>query len=351
VTDLDQRITSVLREHAEGETDPQRLLRTSRALGRRRQLRRRVVTGTALALVGVLGFVGVAGTDLGGLPGRLPWTAASPVVDAPVPPRADGVPGALTDPTRVGTDPQVLHFGVDPDRARYRGWAVQAMGVEQVKISVGDGPPVIVEVARSADSFTGVGLEGFAVDVAEARPRFDGSVRTIPGEGTEGGLLTWWQPGPGLYARAGVIGRDRAALTRAVGALRWDEARRCAAPVRLTTLPAGSSVAGCSVDVSSFPGSLTTTLTVYGPRPATMHVTLQYAAQMAGSRATGNRTVAGRPAFADTATGTLELLGLPKAHLTAAYGWPRQGFTEADAVTVLAGARVAGDLTRPGTWD
>ncbi|MFI9640957.1 sigma factor [Micromonospora sp. NPDC051925] len=49
--------------------------------------------------------------------------------------------------------------------------------------------------------------------------------------------------------------------------------------------------------------------------------------------------------------GQLELLGLEKAHLTASYGWPSRGFTEADAATVLGGAVVADDLTRPDTWN
>ncbi|WP_269458714.1 hypothetical protein [Micromonospora purpureochromogenes] len=37
--------------------------------------------------------------------------------------------------------------------------------------------------------------------------------------------------------------------------------------------------------------------------------------------------------------------------LTAYFGWPHQGFTETDAATVLGGARIAGDLTRPESWD
>ena len=87
MTDLDQRIVSVLREHAEGETDTGRLLRRSRALGRRRQVRRRVTAGTALALVGVLGFTGVVRADVGGLAERMPWTAATPeVAPTPLPP-------------------------------------------------------------------------------------------------------------------------------------------------------------------------------------------------------------------------------------------------------------------------
>ncbi|MEU4645187.1 hypothetical protein [Micromonospora sp. NPDC023814] len=40
-----------------------------------------------------------------------------------------------------------------------------------------------------------------------------------------------------------------------------------------------------------------------------------------------------------------------RPQLTARFGWPHHGFTEADATTVLGGAQVAEDLSRPETWD
>ncbi|WP_433313468.1 hypothetical protein [Micromonospora chersina] len=354
MTDLDQRITSVLREHAEGETDTHRLLRNSRALGRRRQVRRRTATGAALALVGVLGFVGVSGTDLDGLSGRLPWSAATPAAPAPVPPRADGVPGAAQRPDLVGTDPQVLHLGVDTSRARYLRWASDGLGGEQIRLSVGSRQPVLIEVNRSAQPFEG-GIEGFPISAVPVRPAFDGEIRQVGG--TTGGLVKAWRPAPGLYARASMLGGDRRALATAVDALRWNEARRCAAPLRLTTLPEGAKVTGCSVDVTAFPGSLTVQLTVVRD-PTPMWVQLLYGAQISGGRAESNRTVGGRPAFLYPAGTKLELLGIPKAHLTADLGpeWAegylkdKPRFTEADMATVLAGAQVAKDLTDPETW-
>ncbi|PWU58633.1 hypothetical protein DLE60_20735 [Micromonospora globispora] len=349
MTDLDQRIASVLRERAEGEIDTHRLLRASRAQGRRRQLRRRAVTGGALALVGVLGFMGVAGTELPGLPGRLPWTAATPTVAPAVPPRVDGVAGAAQRPDLVGTDPAVLHLGVDTTKASYLGWAVKGFGVETVRIEVGGGQPVTVDVARTVEVFDGLGIEGFPIDAVPTRRAFDGTVRQV--RGTTGGLIMSWQPAAGVYARAAMLGGDRAALARAVDALRWDEARRCGTPLRLGTLPTDATVGGCSVDVSAFPGTINAELTLYRGRSATMYVRLQYAAQMVGVRADGNRTVGSRPAYLYPDGGKLELLGIPKVHLVADFGWPAQGFTEADAATALAGARVADDLTRPESWD
>ncbi|MFE9691387.1 hypothetical protein [Micromonospora sp. NPDC005806] len=346
--DLDQRIASVLREHAEGETDTHRLLRAARARGRRRQLRRRAATGIAVALVGVLGFVAVTRPELSGLPGRPPLTAAAPSAAAPAPPLADGVPGAAQRPDLVGADPQLLHVGVDPAKGRYLGWEVNGRQIESVRFDAGGGRVVTVEVARSAAAFDGLGISGWAVD-ALPEPTFDGSIQRVVVTDGSPGYVTWWRPATGLYARASTRGADPFALTRAITAVRWDEARRCGGPVRLTQLPDGAAVSRCAVDVAAFPGAMTVSFTVAGPRSAAMYVELQYGAKLAAGRTEGNRTVGGRPAY--RYGDKLELLGFPKAHLIADFGWPGQGFTEADAAIVLVGARVAKDLTRPETWD
>ncbi|MFI2646194.1 hypothetical protein [Micromonospora fulviviridis] len=359
MTDLDQRITSVLRERAEGETDTHRLLRESRALGRRRQVRRRVAAGTALALVGVVGFAGVTGTDVGGLSGRLPWAAATPDVAAPLPPRADGVPGAAQRPDLVGTDTTVLHLGVDTRKARYLGWAVYGSAqVESIRMSVGGGRPVLIEVSRSAQEVDELLLNGLPAEQAAIPVTFDGAVRQF--RNGAGGLVKGWQPVPGLYARASMLGdADRGTLAKAVDALRWGEARRCDAPLRLGVLPQGARLSACSVDATAFPRGLHVELTLYRAPSATMWVRLQYGSQIAVDRADSNRTVGGRPAYLYPDGTKLDLLGIPKAHLTADFGWPlprdhghegQSAFTEADATTVLAGAQVATDLTDPETW-
>ncbi|SCG37425.1 hypothetical protein GA0070609_0417 [Micromonospora echinaurantiaca] len=359
MTDLDQRIASVLRERAEGEIDSHRLLSASRARGRRRQLRRRFATGTALALVGVLGFVGVTGPDLTGLPGRLPWTAATPTVAPPVPPRVDGVPGAAQRPELVGTDPRVLHLGVDRSRARYLRWAVHSSNrVESVQFSVGGGRPVLVEVSGSAEAIDEFLLDGVPLQEAVIPLTFDGAVQEFGG--TARGLVTAWQPAPGLYARASTLGGDRSALAQAMDAVRWDEARRCATPLRLSTLPAGATLSACSVEATAFPAGLRVEFTLHREPSATMWVRLLYGAQIAGGTTESNRVVGGRPAYLYPDGTKLELLGIPKAHLTADFGAPLPGterpegdpgFSEADATGVLAGAQLAKDLTDPDTWE
>ncbi|AXO36395.1 hypothetical protein [Micromonospora sp. B006] len=357
MTDLDQRIASVLREQAEGETDTGRLLRGSRALGRRRQVRRRATAGTALALVGVLGLSGVIRADVGGLAGRMPWTAATSTAGAPVPPKADGVPAADQRPELVGTDPQVLHLGVDTSRARYLRWAVFGSNrTESIRYRVGGGKPVLVEVSPDARAVDELLLDGLPGAEGAIPVTFDGKVREF--RVGAGGVVRAWQPVPGLYARASMLGGDRNALAEAVRAIRWNEARRCDAPLRLGAVPQDARVATCEVEASAFPGGLTVVLTLVRSPAATMEVRLVYGAQIARDVTRADRTVGGRPAYLYPDGHQLELLGIPKAHLTATFGWqwpedPPKGqidFTETEAASVLAGTRVAQDLTDPQTW-
>ncbi|MEV5631297.1 hypothetical protein [Micromonospora tulbaghiae] len=358
MTDLDQRIASVLREHAEGEIDTARLLRGSRTLGRRRQVRRRATAGTALALVGVLGFTGAIRADVGGLAGRMPWTAATPATaPPPVPPPADGVPAARDRPDLVGTDPQVLHLSLDSSRARYLGWSVHSSNrVESIRFSVGDGHPVLLEVSPVAKTLDDTPIEGFPVQAVSGRLNFDGGVLRVAGTD---GLVKSWQPFPGLYARAATLRGDVAALDRVAGLVRWEEARRCTGPVRLTTLPANAAVTACSVDVAAFPKGVTAQLTVVRAPSSTMWMRLVYGAEMGEDTGrSSNRDLGGRPGFLYPDGTRLELIGLPKVRLTVDFAWPFPGdrpagqvdFTETDAAAVLAGAKVATDLTRPQTW-
>ncbi|MGQ5262813.1 hypothetical protein ACTWLT_18905 [Micromonospora sp. ZYX-F-536] len=355
MTDLDEQIAHTLRERAEGGVDTDQLLRRSRARGRRRRVHRRAALGTALCLVGALGFVGVTRPGLDGLAGRAPWSTASPTVVPPVPPRAGGVPGAAADPALVGADPQILHFGLDPARARYLGAEVIRDQVESLRLSVAGSEPVRVDVSSSAELPISVEIDGRSFDVTQSGPQtFDGTVR--PANGMARGLVKLWQPAPGLYARAVMLHGDESVLKQAVKALRWDEATRCAAPLRLDALPAGAKVMNCSVDVASYPRLVTAQFTVQRADTETMWVRYRYASQ-AGTRTETNRTVAGRPAFLSAKGMKLELTGIPGTTMAVDFGWPWDGqipsaiFTEADATTLLAGAKFPTDPTRPQSWE
>ncbi|MGW3897609.1 hypothetical protein ACWD6L_20700 [Micromonospora profundi] len=354
MTDLDQQITRTLRQRAEGDVDIDQLLHTSRARGRRRQAHRRVAAGTALSLIGALGVVGVTGTGLNGLTGRMPWTTAAPTPTV-VPPRADGVPGAAADPALVGADPQVLHVGVDPDRARYLGWEVIRDQVETVRLSVAGSEEVRIDVGRSIEFPSSVTIDGASFEVTEpGRPNFDGAVR--PASGMARGLVKLWQPVPGLYARAVMLHGDRAVLNQAVGALRWKEARRCAAPLRLGALPEGARVTVCSVDIASYPRLVTARFALQRSPVENMSVEYRYASR-AGTYTEADRTIAGRPALLSAKGTRLELVGIPRTRLTADFGWPWDGerpaniFTEAEATALLAQVKLSEDPTKPRSWE
>ncbi|MEU4714782.1 hypothetical protein AB0F73_14135 [Micromonospora purpureochromogenes] len=347
MTDLDQRIASTLRERAEGAVDTGMLTSRAVSAGRARRRRRRVGAGAALALVAVLGFGATTG---GALPLPAPWphVAADPVA----PPPAPDAPVAAVAPELVGSDAGVLHFGVDTTRARYLGWE-SGRGVESVLVEVTGGRRVAIDVAPRPIEVEQARHEGMSYGPDRtASADFDGQVERLPpaGPGGEPGWVLRWRIGP-LHARATTVGPDDAAVRTAVGALRMDLAHRCPAPLRLTTLPADAFLTRCAVNVVNFPDSLDVTLTVGAPGEKLMDVRLERHSEFGEGRATGNRTIGGRPAYLHPRGEELELLGIPKAHLTARFGRPGQGFTESDAVTVLGGARIAVDLTRPESWD
>ncbi|MEV0806117.1 hypothetical protein [Micromonospora sp. NPDC050200] len=350
MTDLDQRIASTLRERAEGAVDTDRLTARAVTVGRTRRRRRRTGTGVALGLVAALGF---GATTVPELPRQLPRTHAGPSTAPVVPPREPGAPGAAARPDLVGADPGVLHFGIDPARARYLGWEA-GRGVESVRLDLGGDRQVVVDLARTAADVEQAFHDGMSYSPEPAGATgFDGQIRRVPpsGPGGQPGWILRWRPGPGLYARVTTVAPDDRDLRTAVAALRLDEAYRCAAPLRLTALPAGARLGRCAVTVINFPDSLDVQFTVLGSKEERLDVRLEYRSEIAGSRTEGNRTIGGRPAYRYPRGDKLELLGIPKAHLTVWFGWPHQGFTEADAATVLAGVDLATDLTRPDTWE
>ncbi|MFI6067337.1 hypothetical protein ACIA47_19070 [Micromonospora sp. NPDC051227] len=141
----------------------------------------------------------------------------------------------------------------------------------------------------------------------------------------------------------------------AVQALRFNEARRCAAPLRLDALPAGAKVTACSVGVASYPRLITAHLTLQRPDHQVMWVRYQYLST-AGTSTRANRTVGGRPAFLSPNGTTLELVGIKGTTAAVDFGLPQGSedppsrFTEADATVLLAGARIATDPIQPDSW-
>ncbi|MBM0278007.1 hypothetical protein [Micromonospora tarensis] len=160
----------------------------------------------------------------------------------------------------------------------------------------------------------------------------------------------YWQPAPGVYAGASVPGPNEGPLYDAAEALRLDQAYACTGPLRLTALPTGARLTACWMVVGTFPAAYAVLLHVRDDDRGTgMLVELQYAATPVTVKAPANRTIGGRPAHFDPTGERLELLDIPRAQLFATLSAERR-FSEAEAGTVLLGARVAEHLDRPATW-
>ncbi|WP_420115719.1 hypothetical protein [Micromonospora sp.] len=356
MTELDQRISETLRERAEGLVDIDRLTVRAVVGGRARRRRRRVGVGVALGLVVVLGLGVPTVADHSG---RLPWTSAEPSPATVVPPRAPTAATAALRPDLVGTDPTLLHFGIDPARAGYLGWEA-GQGVESVRLAVSGGRQVVLDLGRTPADVEQALHEGMSYGTAPdaeselvTAADFDGTVRTVApaGPGGEPGWILRWQPVAGLYARVTTVGPNDRDLRTVAQALRLDEAYRCATPLRLTALPPDARLARCAVNLVDLPDSVDVLLTVLRGEDQRLDVRLEYHAEFVGRRTEGNRTIGDRAGYLHPRGDELELLGLTGARLAVRFGPPRRGFTEADAATVLGGAVLADDLTRPATWD
>ncbi|MEU4553407.1 hypothetical protein [Micromonospora violae] len=349
MTDLDQRIDQTLREHAEGPVDADRLLVHAVLRGRSRVRRRRAAgTGVAVGVAALLGFGAVA-APMDRLP-RLGPAITPGLTEAAVPlipPRVDGAPGAAARPDQIGKDPTLLHIGLAPGGPRYLEWAV-AGGKETAKLDVG-GRTVTVELT-SIDVLRLTGAWNMPPLDGPGGNRYDGSV--VHADGPDGVPIwrRYWQPAPGVYAGASVPGPDEAPLYDAAEALRLDQAYGCTGPLRLTALPAGAQLTRCSTVVGTFPAAYAVMLAVIDEdRDMGITVELQYAGTTVTDKPPANRTVDGRPAHFDPAGARLELLDIPRAQLFATFNYERS-LGEAQAATVLGGARVAEHLDQPGTW-
>ncbi|KAB1926072.1 hypothetical protein AB0J94_10880 [Micromonospora noduli] len=384
MTDLDERIARALREQADGPVDTNSLLTAAVNGGRARRRRRRAVIGAALGVAVLLG-AGVAVRTPSAAPPQ-PAVTPSPVVVTP--PRAPGVPGAAERPALIGTDPRLLHFGVDPTAAKPVAWRSAAQ-VESMRLDLGDGVQAMVIVAadpRTAEIGDPSQLRDIGPDKAgavtsdkdlaspgqglDAASRYNGVIRQLD-RVTKGWVLRW-QPVPGLYVRVAALGETGAEVRRAAAALRFDEARRCVAPIQLTALPPGARISACEVAVRqlSWPrivnvGGMTTptqmavaasdhteaALTVALQGAATLPVRLTYLPRPSSpDRAKANRRIAGRPVF--DMGDFWHVLGIPNTLLSMGHEnrWERSP-TDAEVSTVIGGLRVADDRGEPASWE
>lgn len=207
--------------------------------------------------------------------------------------------------------------------------------------------------------------------LARDTPRLDAADRTLGSSGTratavdvlvgdrpgrawadaaDGGNWTVdWQPATGLSARLQMLGAGRAQLLAAAATIRFDGARRCALPFRLTAVPEGMRTLSCSVMLGS--GGFSEGALLAGDTERWFSVRVE--------RPTGHRPAgphgdltAGPYRVDRTDTRVLRTVvascyvGLIRDD----WGTWANGVTEPEALSVLAGYRPTGDPGDPSSW-
>ncbi|HEX5996081.1 MAG TPA: hypothetical protein VFY84_13155 [Jiangellales bacterium] len=327
--DIEERLAHVLHDRAAGDVDAAALAAVATARGRRRLIRRRIGLAGAAALTVLAVAAAVPSLVPGVGQGRGEYVAQ--IASAPE------APGAAARPDLVGTDPNVLHFAVDPEVGTPVLWASLA-GRETIQL-MRDGRLVTVDMARDVVAFDKVLYDGVMAERPETWT--DTTVDGRPAKvGTAAnGRVVRWSPANGVWID--VSGYDETTDDlRAVAEGLWlDEALRCSVPFQLTTLPTGARVSGCEVNARGYPQSFSGSVLV-SSSGGTMRIHAEYPPGLAGGKA-ANYQVAGRDAFLYPEHDELELLDEQAMYLTARAGDKLAGLDVDDATLVLAGVRLA----------
>jgi hypothetical protein len=365
--DLDRLLSTSLQERADAGSpiDPQPLLRTAVARGRRLRARRRAVT-TTLAMVAV---AGVAATAVW-LPRQQSTTPLGPDpspsgisgTDLAKLPVAEGQPGAAERPDLVGSDPALLHFSVDALAAA--AWRVtwrSAPGVETADVQRTDFQ-VYVALAQSQQKLSDLPGEYSSapriVMSAPAGVSLDGRDATLrtskpwdAGHGLQGRVYAFrWQPVDGLWAQVEVQTTSQERAVQILQQIRFDQTRRCVLPFRPTSLPASGTVPDCLVSLAKdFPGMLFSAgewTVVDGKRRLAVQAEAVPPGSIAhpGPLKVGPYQVSADP---DGRSWTMLVNGL---FITATVESRKNPFSQAEVFQVLGGLHVAGQVHDPGVW-
>ncbi|MEV4534713.1 hypothetical protein AB0J82_12870 [Asanoa sp. NPDC049518] len=311
--DLDELIRTTLDRHAAGEVDRDRLIAQAVGRGRayRRRRRARLWGAAAVTLVVAVGGTVALGTtprDGGGQSGAVALPTAS-------------VPGAAADPTAVGTDPRLVHFGAPAIEAaaRFHTWT-STEGYEQLEAEVDDGLVIVT--------------------LGPGRAAVEGADRRI-----DSGAVLGSEPVPGLWLR--VEGSDAGRAARAAAAVDLHHAQRLILPFQLGSRPAGSRPVTAYVgfvDGRYAQGGVI----LRGVDDARMEVQAQYS--RGRTDRDGNHTVGGRPAFLYPGQDEVALRGVPHLEVSVRIGKAYAGYAVPDADAVLADLTVTGQVERIATW-
>jgi hypothetical protein len=217
---MNETISAVLREHADGDIHIEHLLSTVRAGARRRRRDRIALAGGAAVVIAASAVVTAAVIQRPGSTVAVP----APEAGVPRPPYTDRAPSVVQAPEVFGTDPTLFHL----DLTELEGWKYLAWSSvtnhEELTMTTTSGAEVLVEGDRDPDRL---------------RTRYGTpqpvTVNGLPAEAsTSGGRhVVRWQPIPRLWAQVIAPGPVEDAV-RIAERVRLDRVYRCAVPFRLT---------------------------------------------------------------------------------------------------------------------
>jgi hypothetical protein len=317
--------SAALGARAAGPVELSALLATATADGRGRARRTRTarLVAAAAAVLAVGGFGLVAGPRPVDPPPLRFDVGPFSFGDTRLP-RAPGVPGAMTRPDLVGTDPAVLHFDAPglTDRARWHTWTA-GPGYEKLEAAYGTNDIVYLTIGRDRRAMDAVAPEE--------------SLRAVRTTKVTEGL--WLRV---EATRDPLI--DEVDLTVDLA-----QSQRCVLPYRLPTRPRGTRVDTCYVGFRSghyAEGGLV----LRSANGRSMEVQAQYVPGFP-NRKTANHQCGDRPAFLFPGGQEVEvLLGYAGFYLSARIGGPHRGFALADADALLAAVTIASDVELMRTW-
>lgn len=221
---MNETISSVLREHADGDIHIERLLGAVHAGARRRRQRRLALAAGAVVVAALVGVTGVVFT-------RQSNPVAGPTQDGgfPRPPtveRPSRLPGV---PQTLGTDPTMFHLDVAGlDGLTYVSWSSRSDGHEELAVTTASRAEVLVEANRDPERLRPLNGTTSATMVGD-KPALSGEAG--------GSRLIRWQPLPGIWAQVVAAALEAEIEVRAAAdvaaKLRLDRAYRCAVPFRL----------------------------------------------------------------------------------------------------------------------
>jgi hypothetical protein len=233
---MNETLSTVLREHADGDVHIERLLGAVHAgVRRRRQRRLAVVCGAAVLVTASVTVTAAApGPDLG-------TVVSAPPLDAhPRPPQVVNSPAAITRPEVLGSDPSLFHLDLT-GLAGLNGWVNLAWssraGYEDLTVSLG--PYSFVQVAAARDK------ENLAQPTVATWEVMMGG-QPVEAISTGRSFAVRWEPRPGIWAQVEATDSIQQAIDVAEQ-VRLDRVFRCAVPFRLTGL-AEARLRKCDTD-------------------------------------------------------------------------------------------------------